>query len=341
MAVAKQTYGWQRPASWKEDATEVVDVTPELAKFILDTYGQFNRPVSKSTCLRYAGIMIRGEWNLQDTIEFNINGQLVNGYHRLYAVFLSGVTVKLRFRYGAAIQTFATYDVGKNRTGSDTIIIGANLIKEKVAPKDSRLMSSSVPWVVWYESGYEAQSYKLSNEFKEDFFVGRYSEGEGVNHDDMEEGIKIARAAKRVLKGYDAIVLGLFILGANTPGKKGENRTFWKGVASGANLADGNPALAFREKVRNLRDDLREKGGKLKQDPVFFLGLKCMRVAFDGGSIQRLHVPETITRLSLADERKYSDPAFVCPFGNFGKEDVVAANFEIAAAELNWSTKSK
>lgn len=339
MAVAKQTFGWQRPSSWKEDMTEVVDVTPELAKLILDSYGDFNRPVSEATVVRYASIMIRDEWNLQDTVEFNVNGQLVNGYHRLWAVFLSGVTVKLRFRYGAAVQTFATYDVGKTRTGSDTIIIGANLIKEKVAPKNARLLSSSVPWIVWYESGYAAQSYKLSNEFKDDFYVSRYSESEGVNHDDVEEGIKIARAAKKVLSGYDAIVLGLFILGANTPLMKGANRAFWKGVATGQNLSAGDPALAFREKIHRDVIELRNMGGKLKQDPVFLLGLKCMRIAFDGGSVQRLHTPGDITRLSVSDERKFTDPNFACPFGNFGKEPVVMENRDIAAIELGWRTK--
>lgn len=339
MAVAKQTFGWQRPANWKEDFTEVVDVTPELAKFILDEYGDFNRPVSKSTVERYASLMIRDEWNLQDTIEFNINGKLVNGYHRLWAVFISGKTVKLRLRYGAAIQTFATYDVGKTRTGSDTIIIGAGLINEEVKPKDSRLLSSSVPWIVWYESGYDSQSYKLSNEFKEQFYVNRYSESEGVNHDDVQEGIKIARVAKKVLSGYDAIVLGLFVLGANTPLMKGANRTFWKGVATGQNLSAGDPALAFREKIQRDVVGLRKMGGKLKQDPVFLLGLKCMRIAFEGGDVQRLHTPDGLTRLSTADEKKYSDPSFQCPFGKFGKENVVSANFDIAAAENNWRVK--
>ena len=343
MAVAKQTFGWHRPANWKEDATEVVDVTPELARHILEEYGDFNRPTTEATVTRYASIMIRGEWNLQDTIEFNILGKLVNGYHRLWAVFLSGVTVKFRFRYGAAVQTFATYDVGKNRTGADTIGIGAELINEEVPTADTRLLSSSIPWIVWYESGYASQSFKIDNPFKERFYVERFSETSGENHDDLREGIKIARAAKKVLFGYDAVVLGLYILGSNTPSKKLANREFWKGVATGVGLTEGDPRLVFREKIRHDVVAVRDKfQGKLKQDPVYFNGLKCMRAYFDGRIIERFRPADGITRLSDADDLKYSDPNFVCPH-DFGleTEKIVKANREIAAAELGWRTKKK
>lgn len=100
-------------------------ITPDMATEML-RYNTCNRPLSKSTVTKYAGMMRSSEWYLShQAIAFSkdIDGNLllVDGQHRLAAVVQSGVAVKFSIIFNA-IQT-PYIDTVRNRSFIDNLNI--------------------------------------------------------------------------------------------------------------------------------------------------------------------------------------------------------------------------
>lgn len=102
-----------------------MEITPIMAQEMLE-YNNCNRPLSRSTVAKYAGMMKQGEWYLShQSIAFTEDDQgqlvLVDGQHRLAAVIQSGEPVKFSVIYHA-IQT-PYIDTVRNRTFIDNLNI--------------------------------------------------------------------------------------------------------------------------------------------------------------------------------------------------------------------------
>lgn len=92
------------------------NITPQKALEYLKT-SQGNRPISKPTVLSYADTMKQGKWLLNGcSINFDINGNLLDGHHRLHAVIEANIPVKFDVCRGVPTESFATYDCGRHRT---------------------------------------------------------------------------------------------------------------------------------------------------------------------------------------------------------------------------------
>jgi hypothetical protein len=85
------------PAPRPVDSTagQTFDVTPDLAAKWLERNTR-NRTLRSDVVTRYAADMKAGRWMVTgDAIGFDTNGAIVNGQHRLWAVFESGMTVRM------------------------------------------------------------------------------------------------------------------------------------------------------------------------------------------------------------------------------------------------------
>jgi len=101
---------------------EQLEVTPDLAQDWLTTHNTSNRPLNKLAVERYASDMAAGRWALNGTtIVFDVSGTLVDGQHRLAAVVSAQVTIDALVVRGVPQGSFATIDVGKLRTVSDSL----------------------------------------------------------------------------------------------------------------------------------------------------------------------------------------------------------------------------
>jgi hypothetical protein len=101
---------------------EQLTVTPDLAQDWLTTHNTSNRPLNKLAVERYASDMAAGRWALNGTtIVFDVSGTLVDGQHRLAAVVSAQVTIDALVVRGVPQGSFATIDVGKLRTVSDSL----------------------------------------------------------------------------------------------------------------------------------------------------------------------------------------------------------------------------
>lgn len=102
---------------------EIIDVTPEIAEQWLQK-NQLNRPLSAATVARYVGIIERGEWRLtHQGVAFDVNGLLVDGQHRLWAIVKSGRSVRMVVTHGLEPEAIGAIDIQKSRTAADSIEI--------------------------------------------------------------------------------------------------------------------------------------------------------------------------------------------------------------------------
>lgn len=94
-------------------------VNPVVAQQYLDTQKE-NRALYESRVERYATAMRLNHWvENGDSIRFNVRGELVDGQHRLRAIIVSGVTLRVLVVRGLPIEAQATIDSGKSRTLAD------------------------------------------------------------------------------------------------------------------------------------------------------------------------------------------------------------------------------
>ena len=93
-------------------------ITPENAKKML-AFNKVNRPISEKTSKAYAEDMKNGRWDTNTTscIAFDTKGNLVDGQHRLTAVIIAGVPVKMWVSRN--VGDHVVFDSGRNRTLSD------------------------------------------------------------------------------------------------------------------------------------------------------------------------------------------------------------------------------
>lgn len=105
-----------------------LDVTPEIAKEWLSR-NRGNRPLREATVASYARDMRNGDWlTNHQGIAFYTDGGLHDGQHRLSAVVVAGVTVRLlvsqgwpRKRANRLVGTADTVDVGAGRSLTDIL----------------------------------------------------------------------------------------------------------------------------------------------------------------------------------------------------------------------------
>jgi hypothetical protein len=98
------------------------ELTPEKAAFFLHYNIANNRPINKKI-EEYKRDMLAGDW--QDghpaPIVFDVDGNLIDGQHRLLAVVQTGVTISVWVYRGAERKTQETIDTGKSRTLEHTL----------------------------------------------------------------------------------------------------------------------------------------------------------------------------------------------------------------------------
>jgi hypothetical protein len=99
--------------------SRVLSITPNMAKVMLDKNMKNNRRLNHNTVKRYACIMKAGGWNLtHQGIAFDTLGQLIDGQHRLEAIVMANVPIKMMATYGVehAYGEAFTIDTGTKRS---------------------------------------------------------------------------------------------------------------------------------------------------------------------------------------------------------------------------------
>lgn len=100
-------------------AMHIVDLTPNLAKFMLDVNND-NRGIRNSKVAQFAADMAAGRWAFNgESIIVSDDGHLNDGQHRCLAVIESNSTIKTAIVFGVPRETRLTVDQGSVKTAGD------------------------------------------------------------------------------------------------------------------------------------------------------------------------------------------------------------------------------
>ena len=106
--------------------THIVDITPKIAKRLIEqTNSNVQRKVTIGQVRQLSIAITRGEFRCNgDAIRQDVEGNIIDGQHRLLAVISAGKSIKTNFIKGLATDAIHTIDIGnKTRTLSDVLEI--------------------------------------------------------------------------------------------------------------------------------------------------------------------------------------------------------------------------
>ncbi len=102
-------------------AATVAYVNPDTAARWLGANGR-NRNMRNATVAKYARDMTAGNWQFTgEAIKFDINGNLLDGQHRLMAIMQSGTTLPMLIVNGLPPESQDVMDSGDKRTAGDAL----------------------------------------------------------------------------------------------------------------------------------------------------------------------------------------------------------------------------
>ena len=85
--------------------TSIEKITPEMATQILENHNSRNRNVSEGTVQSYANDMKNGRWTMtHQGIAFDINGTLLDGQHRLWAIVFANIPIEFMVTRGLPVE---------------------------------------------------------------------------------------------------------------------------------------------------------------------------------------------------------------------------------------------
>jgi hypothetical protein len=112
----------EAPSGRGVKVTPRISVTPDTASLWMRKNHPQNRGITRARVNRYSKDMTAGLWLYSgEPVQFDENGLLINGQHRLLAIIESGVTVDLLVVRGLPAKTIGVLDTGKPRNEADLL----------------------------------------------------------------------------------------------------------------------------------------------------------------------------------------------------------------------------
>jgi hypothetical protein len=291
---------WSEPKDWKTSRTEIVSLTPEVAKKMLERGNPLNAIRTKQNWVtELRSRMNRGKWSLMDTIEFDWNGVLGNGHHRLEACAGGEAIILVQVSYGRNPNNFHKYDDNFKR-GNDTVLGIAHQLTGSKAKADAAVLSGALTWTHRYWDDDVQSLESRTAIYKEDRLEA------DAKYPELEELLanirNIAKHNKSKLPTQESILLALFALGNEV--NRTKTREFIRNVITGAQLDTNDPAHVYREFLRDSA--AKGKGQRVYTSLKVEKGLLALKYHLDGIRITRLVSRKGIPRLS-AEHTEFFD----------------------------------
>ncbi len=227
---------------------EWVNVTPELARIWLSANHPDNRRMDKTSAYQLAGDMKRGEWlPTQQGIAFDEQGLLLDGQHRLMAITLSGCTIPLLVWQGAKREWFPVLDTGRPRTGAEVLSMEGYT--------STKVLRSAARGLFQYETFKDSTSWGGAKARQSNRQVLELV----ADHPGLPAAVAISdRIRRATFLNQTAAAVGWYV---TTPHPM--DSQWLEGLVSGVDLAAGDPRLALRTTVLNMRARKRQSAMRL------------------------------------------------------------------------------
>jgi len=132
-----------------------MEITPAQATEWLETRGS-NRKIMQAVVDAYVAEMKAGRWVFNGApIQFDEEGKLLNGQHRLWAIIESGTTIEAVVQFGIPRDSQATIDSGMAWKSKDVLFM--------LGESNTHSLQATLAWMNKEESGSLMSSRKLTS----------------------------------------------------------------------------------------------------------------------------------------------------------------------------------
>lgn len=203
-------------------------ITPPLATEWLETRGS-NRTVRQSVVDKYALDMKEGRWVFNGApIQFDEEGKLLNGQHRLWAVIESGHSYESIVQWNIPRDSQATIDAGERWQAKDVLYMQGE--------RNTTLLQSALKWILREESGAIMSTRAMTT-------TQAFAALE--RHPNIRHSVDFIANTRGPLKPSVAAYLHYRVSGLD-PEKA---NTFFERLSDGANLPQTSPVYRLRERL--------------------------------------------------------------------------------------------
>lgn len=258
-------------------------ITPAVAKELLAN-SKKNRRLNEHVVGRYAADMSEGRWQVNgQPIVIDVQGQMIDGQHRLTAIILSQKAQNMFVVRGVATAAMETMDTGKSRSLADVLTLEGFKNASNIAA------TARTTWN--YAAGVTTQ-YSPTKMTLLDFVKN--------HHDQLEYGVTEVEGRKQNV--YPRSILSALIALATGGGNyKWQVTDFLDGIITGAGLPLGDPRLTYRNWAIRLRSQHAYAGSSVSL-PMFGAGIRAWNAFVQERSLESIRFPLILTRHTLVIE---------------------------------------
>jgi hypothetical protein len=256
---------------------EVLEITPELATDLLKGNVN-NRGLSRAKVKTFAKQVTQGKWRKTGQgISVSTSGRLLDGQTRLYAVVQSGQPATMVVAWNCDEDSFAVFDTGRARSATDVLKIAGCEQHQNIISAGLRL---AIPLIADPQA-YFAISQGITNEEIVELWMGSKEESEWCAN--------LASSVHGQFKVFSKSIYFTFLYLAV---RKGWGETalmsFSDAFATGAELEQGSPILAFRQYVGNnfLRCNMNQQRLSTLANLI-----RCFNLHVTGVSMKKFRPP--------------------------------------------------
>lgn len=217
---------------------EIEHISPQRAVEFLARPWSKQRRISNAFVRKYARAMTEGRWvePSLDPIAFNMDGELSNGQHRLYAVIEAGWEGDMLVAYDAPDEAFLVHDTGRHRLAAQFIHLPA-----------AKAIASAARMVLWYDQRHPLWpngATAFDNDEILDFVAA---------NEELFKAVATAAQAAQKAAYIPAGAHGAVLFIAARGGIDWTVIEQWnEGIVTGSNLANDDPRLRLRNRL--IRD---------------------------------------------------------------------------------------
>lgn len=251
----------------KARGIEEVRVTPEVAQHWL-SFNVSNRELTQAKIDQFKADMERGYWNDDGaTIRF-AHGKLLDGQHRLTALVLANVTIRMIAVHGLNSESQVTMDTGRGRTPRDVLSI------EGLDKWGSSTLGAAIHTIMAQETGRALYSpIKFTNREVRNYYLEHRSRLD---------------ATVQACKGYTrkhcvlpmARVMAMHYILSKVDQDKATS--FFDKLMSGEDLAKSSPVFHLRDRLMN---DLIDKKSRTAYEQFHFI-VRAWNTFRRGGTVK-------------------------------------------------------
>lgn len=223
---------------------ETVEMTPKIASELLRRNAENQRNIRSRKVDQYARDMADGNWPMTgDTIKVDTNGDLIDGQHRVAAVVQAGIMVTMLVAYDVSPDVMPVLDSGIARTFSDVLKMSGSSQRNVTGAIVRRI----VQWERGNRMGTAASGTDIISHSE---LMERYLN----DVPGFDSASQRASDVRRANLGTAGPVGTAFYLFSQIDHEAAH--VFFDAYVSGANLVEGDPVLALRNRmVRVGRDE--------------------------------------------------------------------------------------